>query len=142
MADRLRSEDLYRGDGATSDKSAGQLVKEVTEDLSTLVRKEIELAKQEVGDAVAQKAKGAALLAVIAVLGFFVLIFLLLAIRDGFAELWAPWIADLATVGVLLVASAVVFAVARKKLATPISAEMTKRSVKEDVEMMKSLGKR
>ena len=40
----------------TDGKSAGQLVKEVTEDFSTLVRKEIELAKQEVGASVAAKA--------------------------------------------------------------------------------------
>ncbi|MBA2725250.1 MAG: phage holin family protein, partial [Actinobacteria bacterium] len=42
---RPRTEDIYRG-GAGDEKSAGQLFKEVTEDISTLVHKEIELAKQ------------------------------------------------------------------------------------------------
>lgn len=142
MAERVRTEDIYRSNGAGAEKSAGQLVKEVTEDMSTLVRKEIELAKQELGASVAEKVKGAAILAVIGVIGFFMLIFLLLAIRDAFTELWAPWISDLATVGVLAIISVGAFFVAKKKLSTPISTELTKKSVKEDVEMMKSLGKR
>lgn len=142
MAERVRTEDIYRGNGTGAEKSAGQLVKEVTEDLSTLVRKEIELAKQELGQSIGEKLKGAAILGVIGVIGFFMLIFLLLAIRDGFTELWAPWISDLATVGVLAIISALGFVIAKKKLSTPISAELTKKSVKEDVEMMKSLGKR
>lgn len=142
MAERVRTEDIYRGNGAGVEKSAGQLVKEVTEDMSTLVRKEIELAKQELGQSVGEKLKGAAILAVIGVIGFFMLIFLLLAIRDGFTELWAPWISDLATVGVLAIVSFLGLLVAKKKLSTPISTELTKKSVKEDVEMMKSLGKR
>lgn len=142
MAERVRTDDIYKTDSTAGEKSTGQLVKEVTEDISTLVRKEIELAKQELGSSISEKLKGVALLAVIAVVGFFMLIFLLLAIRDGFTELWAPWISDLATVGVLGLLSAGGFLVARKKLATPISTELTKKSVKEDVEMMKSLGKR
>ena len=57
MAQRPTTEDIYRGNGQ-SEKSAGQLMKEVTEDLSTLVRKEIELAKQEVGAAISTKVRG------------------------------------------------------------------------------------
>lgn len=142
MAERVRTEDLYKANGSGAEKSAGQLVKEVTEDLSSLVRQEIELAKQELGTAVSEKLKGVAILVVIGVIGFFILIFLLLTIRDAFTELWAPWISDLATIGVMGLVSAGGLLVARKKLATPITAEITKRSVKEDVEMMKSFGKR
>ena len=141
MSDRVRNEDLYRGNGS-ADKSAGQLVKEVTEDFSTLVRKEIELAKQELGQSVATKAKGAGIFAVVAVLGFFMLIFLLLAIRDGFAEFLAPWLADLATVGVLIVLAIVGVLVAKKMVATPISTELTKKNIKEDVDLVKSLGRK
>lgn len=139
MAQQVRTEDLY--EGGTEERSAGQLVKEVTEDMSTLVRKEIELAKQELGRSVSAKVKGAAIFAVVGVLGFFMLIFMLLAIRDAFAELWAPWIADLATAGVIAVVAVVAALVAKKKLATPISAEMTKKNIKEDVELVKSFGK-
>jgi uncharacterized membrane protein YqjE len=140
MSDRVRNEDLYRGNG-TPDKSAGQLVKEVTEDISTLIRKEIELAKQELGQSVTAKVKGAAIFGVVAALGFFMLIFLLLAIRDGFHELWAAWIADLATVGVLVVIAVLCALVAKKLISTPISTELTKKNLKEDVDLMKSLGR-
>ena len=156
MATRPRTEDLFRGTStgstgevppvtapnAAPEKTAGQLIKEVTEDISTLVRKEIELAKQEVGSSVAAKAKGAAILAIVAVLGFFALIFFLLAIRDGFDEFLWTWVADLATGFVLLLIGGLAAMIAKKKLATPISTEITKQNVKEDVDMMKSLGKR
>lgn len=142
MAERPRAEDLYRGDGAGAEKSAGQLMKEVTEDLSTLIRKEVELAKQEVGRSVATKVKGAVVIAVAGTFAFFALIFLLLAIRDGFDEILWTWLADLATAGVLILFAVVAGLVAKKKLTAPLSTEMTKQTLKDDVEMMKSLGKR
>lgn len=138
MADDKVQAPTYTADG----KSAGQLMKEVTEDLSTLVRKEIELAKQELGAAVAAKAKGALALAIVAVLGFFALIFVLLAVRDGLDNFLWTWIADLVTAALLLALGAGGAAFAKRKLATPISAEMTQRSLKEDVDLARSVIKR
>lgn len=137
-----RIDDLYRGDALPPEKSAGQLVKEVSEDISTLVRKEIELAKQEVGSSLTAKATGIGIFVAVGVLGFFMLIFALLAVRDGFDELWATWIADLATLGIIAIVGVVGVLVGKKKLSTPLSTELTKKNVKEDVELMKSLGKR
>ncbi len=134
-------DDIYKGN-AGKPKSAGQLMKEVTEDLSTLVRKEIELAKQEVGQSVAAKLKGAAILGIVAVLGFFALIFLLLALRDGLDEFLWKWLADLATAGILLLIGVVGALIAKKKLATPVSTELTKANLKEDVDLVKSLGRK
>ncbi len=131
----------FEGNGYVSDKSAGQLMKEVTEDLSTLFRKEIELAKQEIGHSVAEKVKGAVIIAIAGTLAFFALIFMLLAIRDGFTNLMWTWLADLATAGVLLIIGALGALVAKNKLAKPIKADMTKQTIKDDVEMMKSLGR-
>ncbi|MEA2499605.1 MAG: hypothetical protein QOH26_2010 [Actinomycetota bacterium] len=127
---------------ANGDKSAGRLMKEVTEDLSTLVRKEVELAKQELSSSIGAKVKGAVIFALAGFLAFFVLIFLLLAVRDAFDNLWATWLADLATAGVLIIVSVVAIFVGKKKLATPISTELTKKSIKEDVEWAKTLNKR
>jgi uncharacterized membrane protein YqjE len=138
---RPTTEDFYRGDGGTASRSAGQLMKEITEDLSTLFRKEIELAKQEVGTAVATKAKGAAIIAVAGVFALFGLMFLLLAIRDGFDTfLWA-WVADIATALLLLMIGGIAALVARRKLTAPISADLTKQTVKEDIEWAKNIGK-
>lgn len=131
----------FEGNGYVSEKSAGQLMKEVTEDLSTLFRKEIELAKQEVGHAVAEKVKGAVIIAIAGTLAFFALIFMLLAIRDGFDNILWTWLADLATAGVLLIIGALGALVAKSKLTKPISTEMTKKTIKDDVAMMKSLGR-
>lgn len=137
------ADDRLRATGHDADgRSAGQLMKEVTEDLSTLVRKEIELAKQELGAAVAAKVKGALGLAIAGVLGFFALIFVLLAVRDGLAELLWTWLADLVTAALLLALGAGGGAFAKRKLATPISAEMTQRSLRENVDLARSVIKR
>ena len=131
----------FEGNGYVSDKSAGQLMKEVTEDLSTLFRKEIELAKQEIGESVAEKVKGAVIIAIAGTLAFFALIFMLLAVRDGFNTFLWTWLADIATAVVLLVIGALGALVAKNKLAKPFTADKTKQTIKDDVEMMKSLGR-
>ncbi len=144
MADRLTTEEWdaeIRSDGRAPGKSAGALMKEVTEGLSTLVRKEVELAKQEVGSAVATKAKGLVIVAVAGVFAFFALIFLLLALRDGLDNLVWTWVADLLTALILLVIGGIAVAIARKKLRAPISADRTKQTIKEDLEWAKSLGR-
>nr|MBA2600763.1 phage holin family protein [Actinomycetota bacterium] len=141
MSDRPSEQDWHRENGRTEGRSAGRLMKEITEDISTLIRKEIELAKQELGTSVATKAKGAAILAVVAVMGFLMLIFLLLGLRDGLDSFLWTWVADLVTVGVLGIIALVAALIAKRKLATPIKADMTKKTIKEDVEWAKTLGK-
>ena len=141
MNEQPTSQDIYRG---TTDagKSAGQLMKEITEDLSTLFRKEIDLAKQEVGGQVKEKATGAVIIAIAGFFGLLALMFVLLAVRDGFDTFLWTWVADLLTAVVLLIVGAIAALVARKKLARPISADLTKQTVKEDIEWAKSIGKR
>lgn len=142
MAERPTTDELFSGNGLGGEKSAGTLMKEVTEDLSTLIRKEIELAKQELGESISAKVKGAAIIGIAAVLGFFALIFVLLAIRDGFNEFLPAWAADFATAAVLITIGVLGAMFARKKLATPISTELTKINIREDVDTLKSLGRR
>jgi uncharacterized membrane protein YqjE len=131
-----------RPDGRVERPSAGRLMKEVTEDLSTLVRKEIELAKQELGAAVSAKVTGAVVIGIVATLGLFALIFLLLAVRDGLDEVFWTWVADLLTAAILLLVGGLAALFARKKLATPIKADLTKQTIKEDVEFAKNIGRR
>jgi hypothetical protein len=140
LSNRPSNEDLYRG--ANGKKSVGQLVKEISEDFSTLIRKEIDLAKQELGSSVAAKAKGMASIVLAATFGFFALIFMLLALRDGLSTFLWTWVADLATALILILIGAGAVLFARKKLATPIKADLTKQTVKEDIEWAKTLGKR
>lgn len=145
MGQRPTTDDIFKGNGQ-SEKSAGQLIKEVSEDLSTLVRKEVELAKQEVGESIAAKVKGVAIIAIAGFVGLFALIFGLLAIRDGVDEAiwgWGSWMwaADLITMGILLFIGLLGALVAKKKLTAPIKTELTKQTIKEDVEWAKTLGK-
>jgi uncharacterized membrane protein YqjE len=128
--------------GGNGQKSAGRLMKEVTEDLSTLMRKEIELAKQELGESVSAKVKGGVIVMIAATLGFFALIFLTLAVRDALTQFVWTWLADILTAAILILIGAIGALVAKRKLATPISAEMTKQTIKEDVEWAKTLGRR
>lgn len=129
------------GNGSGGAKSAGQLMKEISEDFSTLFRKEVELVKQELGTAISTKVKGIVIIAIAGTLGFFALIFMLLAIRDGFDNFLWTWVADLATAGVLLLFGILGALIAKRKLSAPISAELTKKTIKEDVEWAKTLRK-
>ena len=138
------TEGPHDGNGHRDEKSAGQLLKEVTEDLSTLVRKEVELAKQELGHSVGEKAKGLAAFAILTTLGLFALVFMLLSVRDGLATSmngWV-WLADILTAVILLLIGFGAFLFAKKKMATPISAEKTKESLKADARLAKSVGRR
>jgi uncharacterized membrane protein YqjE len=136
------TKDRYGPNGRVERPSAGRLMKEVTEDLSTLIRKEIELAKQELGEAAAAKVTGVVMIAIVATLAFFALIFLLLALRDGLAEIFWTWVADLLTAGILLLIGVIGALFARRKLATPIKADLTRQTIKEDVEFAKNIGRR
>jgi hypothetical protein len=61
--------------GPIGDRSLGDLISEVTEDLSTLMRQELELAKAELQQSASRAGKGAGMLGGAAVAGYFVLLF-------------------------------------------------------------------
>jgi hypothetical protein len=58
------SQAAARVDSPSSVRTTGELVKAIAEDTSTLVRKEVELAKEELAEAAKSRVKGAAALAV------------------------------------------------------------------------------
>jgi hypothetical protein len=62
------------------DRSLGDLISEVTQDLSTLLRQEVELAKAEVQQSAKRAGKGAGMLTGAAVAGYFVVLFASLAL--------------------------------------------------------------
>src|SRR6478609_10189675 len=87
------------------DRSIGKLVADATEDLSTLVRGEIELAKIELKQTAVQAAAGSVMFIVAGTFAFLALIMLLIALAFGLIALgvW-PWLAFL-IVALLLIAS-------------------------------------
>jgi len=62
------------------DRSLGDLISEVTQDLSTLMRQELELAKAELQQTATRAGKGAGMLGGAAVAGYFVLLFVSIAL--------------------------------------------------------------
>jgi Putative Actinobacterial Holin-X, holin superfamily III len=65
---------------SAGDRSLGDLISEVTADLSTLMRQELELAKAELQQSASRAGKGAGLLGGAGVAGYFVLLFLSIAL--------------------------------------------------------------
>ena len=89
-----------------TDKSLGDVVSEVSEKASLLVREEIELAKAEITEKVTKLGKGAAALGAAAVLAVFAMIYLFHALAWFFVDLFnwnTVWPGYLLTVGVIVV---------------------------------------
>jgi uncharacterized membrane protein YqjE len=66
--------------GAEDERSLGQIVGDLSHDLTTLVKQELELARTELKEEAAKAGKGAGMLGGAAVAGYFVLLFASLAL--------------------------------------------------------------
>ena len=77
------------------DVPVGELVRGIADDASTLVRKELELAKQEVTDGVKGKAVGIGALVSAGVLAVLALAFLGSTIAAALDHVMAPWLSRL-----------------------------------------------
>jgi len=127
-----------RTDGATrqdvGDTPVGTLVAEVAQDLSTLVRQELELAKAETRQEVARAGKAAGALGGAGVAGLLAAVFVSLAVMFALdAAMPIGWAALIVAI-VWAIAGAVLFTMGRRKLAevNPVP-EKTIETVKEDV---------
>lgn len=65
---------------SAADRSLGELISEVTEDLSTLMRQELELAKAELQQSASRAGRGVGMLGGAGVAGYFVLLFVSIAL--------------------------------------------------------------
>jgi membrane protein len=119
-------------------RGTATLLRSIANDLSTLVTKQIELAKQEVREMVATRARAMALLAVAAVLGLFIVGFLGMAGAEALALVLPRWAAMLIVAGVFVLIAVIAVLVARSQLRAGASKpELTQESLKEDVEWAK-----
>ena len=116
-------------------RSTLQLVRSIAADTGTLVRKEVELAKQEVLEAVTARAKAAAALGAAGVFGLLGIVFGCVAALAGLSLVVAPWLAALIVMGSLFVlAGAAAAAGLFRMKKPPMVPTETVRTVKEDVE--------
>jgi len=99
-----------------SQRSVGSLISEVTTDLSTLMRQELDLAKAEMQQEAAKTGKAAGMLGGAGFAGYLVALFLSLALwaalANGMDEGWAALI----VAAIWAVVGAVLYVTGRKKL--------------------------
>ena len=142
MAQDQRMKAVTSSDGQ-QDRSTVQLVRDIASDTATLVRKEVELARQELTQAVVARVKAAAALAAAGAMALFGLIYLGIAAGAALSLVLPRWLSWLIVGGAfLLFAGVAVLFGLRKLKKPPMAPEETKRTVKEDVEWAKAQLKR
>lgn len=126
-----------------SRRSTVELIRTIGVDLSTLAKKEVELARQEVMEGVMARAMAAGAFVAAGVLALFVVGFFGLAAAEALDGVMRPWASRLvvAVCFLLLAGIAVLFGKQRAKRPS-LTPEETKRTVKEDVAWAKRQLKR
>ena len=99
-----------------SDRSVGSLISEVTNDLSTLMRQEMDLAKAEIKEEVAKTGKAAGMLGGAGFAGYMVALFLSCALWWGIANVMDTGVAALVVAVVWGVIGAALLVTGRKKM--------------------------
>lgn len=115
------------------DRSLGEIFSDVANDLSTLIKQEMELAKTEMKDEFKKAGKGAGLLGGAGFGGYMVLLFLSLTAVFALDEGMPLWLAALIVTVVWAIIAAVLAVVGRKELrrSNP-QLPKTQQTLKED----------
>ncbi len=127
-------------DNDLRERPIGELLKQLSQETTTLVRQELELAKAEMAEKGKQAGKGAGMFGGAGVVGFLALGALTAALILALDTGMKAWLAAL-IVGLVYAAIAGVLALTGKKevqQATPPVPEQTVDSVKEDVQWAKT----
>ncbi|MFY9808994.1 MAG: phage holin family protein [Pseudonocardiaceae bacterium] len=99
-----------------ADASIGELISDVTRDLSTLIRQEFELATAELKQEVVKSGKAASGLGGAGFAGYMTLLFLSLALWAGLANVMQPGRAALIVAALWAIIAAALYAAGRKQL--------------------------
>jgi MFS family permease len=123
-----------------SDASTGELVRRAAEQISTLVRDELALARAELLEKGKRAGIGGGLLGAAAVLGWFAVGLLLTLLVVLLDLAWPLWVAVLVVLVVVLAAAGVAALLGRRQLqqAAPLKPEETARNVDADVAAIKT----
>ena len=117
--------------------SLGELVGEVTRDMSTLMRQELALAKAELKDTTSKSAKGAGMFGGAGYAGGMVLLFLSIALWSALAlAIGSAWSAVVVAV-IWAIIAAVLFAVGRAELKKVQGLPQTAATLQEIPEALK-----
>jgi hypothetical protein len=123
-----------------TERSLGTIIKELTEDITTLFRSEIALLKLEIKDTVVKLGGGIGLFAGALFVGLFGLAFLFVTIMLVLVRLGVPaWLSALIVTVVLLVAAGILAMMGKKKFsAVQFVPAKSIDSIKTDIEAIKS----
>lgn len=121
--------------GSEDQRSLGQIVSDVAQDVTTLIRQEMDLAKTELKQEMTKAGKGTGLLGGAGVAGYFVLLFLSLTAMYGLDAVMDTWLAALIVTVVWAIAAAVLGLIGKKELqeSNP-QLPQTQQTLKEDVQ--------
>jgi MFS family permease len=122
------------------ERPIGELLKQLSEETTTLVRKELDLAKAEMAEKAKEAGKGAGMFGAAGILGFLALGALtafFIMLLDGAVPNWA---AALIVAAVYAAIAGVLALTGRNKVqeATPPMPEQTVETIKEDVQWAKT----
>lgn len=142
-AEDLRQEQARNGDAApqsrmSAEPSLGDLFTELTYDLSTLVRKEIDLARTETVEKVAQATRSVVFIMAGGMLAYAGLIALIIAAAVALANVMPFWLSTLLVGLLVLIVGAIFVQSGRNMLASmSLVPEKTVESIKEDTAWVK-----
>jgi uncharacterized membrane protein YqjE len=128
----------------TSDRSIGELTRDVSEQTAVLVRKELALATAELKEKGRHAGVGVGLFGGAGVFGFYAVGALIATAILGLAEVVDGWLAALIVTVVLLTIAAVAALIGKREVtqATPPAPEKARESVAVDVETVKEAARR
>lgn len=132
------------GHATNGDRGVGELMRSIATGTGTLVRKEVELARNEVSEAIATRARAFGIVAAGGVFAIVGMIFLGLAASAALATILEPgWLPPLAVGAGFIVLGPVAAWIAFTASKRPkLSLEETRRTIKEDVEWARAQLKR
>jgi len=122
------------------DNSTGDLVKQLSEQVTTLVRQEVDLAKAELTEKGKQAGIGAGMFGAAGLLGVFGLAVITAAVILLLDNAVEDWIAALIVGAVYLAAAGIAALMGRDRVreATPLAPEQTVETLKEDAQWAKN----
>lgn len=128
------------GAGQTSDsRSLGEIIGDVSQDLTTLIRQEFDLAKTELKEEGTKTAKSAGMLGGAGLAGYFAVFFLSATVMFALDEVMDLWLAALIVAVLWAVAAAILGVIGRKRLqASSPQLPQTQQTLKEDVRWAKA----
>jgi putative superfamily III holin-X len=133
---------VAEGQGIGDRRSTPKLVRSIATDSATLVRKEVELARQEMIEALVARVKAATAMIVAGIVSLIAIVFGGAAAASALDTVMEPWASRLVVAGGFLLTAAIAAVAGMARKAPPFAPEKTVETVKEDIEWAKTQLKR